>query len=480
MDDDVSHGLKWSAISVVAVRVLQAVRSLVIARVVGPKSVGSFAAAFAFVSLASLVAEFGLQSFLIQRGPNARRDARVVGELALATGITASLVLLAAARPIASFYDDGRIAGIVVALVASVVLTSLTVVPNALLRAEFRFNEVARASIVAEFFACAVGVGCAIGGAGVWSLVAAALTSQLVTLLALLAARPQWEAQHHESRAQTRRTALRFGLSLTGGSAVWAFALQGDNVTIGRVLGASALGLYSFAYNYGVLPGGLIGSTVSDVALAGFGRETTSEGRSHLFVRFTRVGAVAACPLVGVAVASAPAAIRLVLGPEWIGAIRPLQVLLLVGLIRGLMPVEALLRSCGLVGTEFRVGLVAAPITIAAAYVGARIGLVAAAILVGLVLTGGGLVATSIAIRAVSLSPLELLGAIAPIAVISALCTAPLLVAEGIGHVPDAIAVGVVAPACVAAAFLSLRRWLPRDWQALTDIARARAASSTA
>lgn len=480
MDGDVSHGLKWSAIAVVAVRVLQAIRSIVIARVVGPESVGSFAAAFAFVTLASLVAEFGLQSFLIQRGPNARADARVVGELALATGAIASLVLLIAARPIASFYDDGKIAGLVVALVLSVMLTSLSVVPNALLRAEFRFDAVARASILAELLACATGVALAIGGAGVWALVGAALTGQTVTFIALICARPVWDSGRPNSRSQTQRSALRFGLSLAGGSAVWAFALQGDNVTVGRVLGASSLGLYSFAYNYGILPGGLIGSTVSDVALAGFGRETSDDGRARLFVRLTKVGAVAAFPLVAIAIASAPAAIRLVLGQEWVGATRPLQVLLFVGLIRGLMPVEALLRSCGLVGTEFRVGLVAAPFTILAAYVGARISLVTAAILVGLVLTAGGLAATYIAIRAISLPAIDVLRAVAPTAAISTLWALPLVVAEVIVRSPDLVSLVLLAPACVGAALLSLRRWLPGEWQALTDIARSRAASSTA
>lgn len=474
MDGEISHGLKWSAVSVIVVRVLSAVRSLVVARLVGPESVGSFAAAFAFVALASLVAEFGLPSFLIQRGKSAADDAAAVGQLALLTGSVSALALLVFANRIADFYDNPDVAALVAALAVSVFLTGLIVVPNALLRADFRFDAVGRAAVVAEATACTVGVVAAVMGAGVWALVAAALASQTMTLVMLLAARPQWTRSVRSDRAIARRNALRFGVSLATGSAIWTFALQGDNVIVGRVLGATALGLYAFAYNYGVLPGGLVGSTVSDVALAGLSNEPDDSRRASLFAQFIRIGCAAASPLVFLALALVPAAVRFVLGPEWLGATRPLQILLVVGWVRGVLPVEALLRSKAMVSVELKVGVLAAPATVAAAYFGAKRDLTTVALAVGAVLILGSLIATWIAVRSIGSDLMVVVRAAAPSVVVSLACTAPLFVNEALRATPDAVALFVGGPAGLGACVLALRRWMPNDWAALTGIATAK------
>ena len=474
MDGEIGQSLKWSAIAVFAVRALSAIRSLTIARVVGPRSVGTFAAAFAFVSLASLVTEFGLQSFLVQRGSRARADAVAVAQLALTMGALSCTALLFAARPIANFYDDGAIAGLVVALTVSVAFTALAVVPSALLRADLRFDAVARASVLAEAAACVVGVGFAVNGAGVWSLVAAALTSQFVTLVALLASRPAWERSERAGRSRARGEALRFGIGIASGSVVWTFALQGDNVAVGRVLGAASLGLYAFAYNYGVMPGGLVGSTVTDVALAGFSNAESDKERASLLTQFVRVGAAAASPLVLISLAIVPAGIRLVLGSEWLDATKPLQVLLIVGWVRGVLPVEALLRSKGLVSAELKVGLFAAPLTVFAAYIGAQTSLLAAAVAVGVVLISASVAVTWLATQAVETTIRSVGRAAAPSVLVCALCTAPLLLNEVLRLTPDAVAVFVGGPLGLAACVLAIRRFLPKEWESLVSVASSR------
>lgn len=461
-----------------AVRAVSAVRSLVIARVVGPESVGQFAAAFAFVALAGLMTEFGLQSFLIQRGSRARADAFAVGQVAVTFGALWCALLLVGARPIADFYGDGAVAGLVVALTASVFLTGLIVVPNALLRADFRFDAVGRAAVVAEIAACAVGVLAAVGGAGVWALVAAALTSQAVTLLALLLSRPNWERSMREERVSTRRDALKFGLSIAAGSAVWTLALQGDNVVVGRTLGATALGLYAFAYNYGILPGGLVGSTVSDVALAGLSNASSDDERASLFSRFIRLGAAAASPLVVISLALVPAGIRVALGPEWEGAIRPLQVLLIVGWVRGILPTEALLRSKGRVNVELKIGLFAAPATLVAAYLGAQLSLVAVSVAVGVVLISGSVIATWVAARTVGARLAQVARAATPSALVSAACGLPLLANEVLRVVPDVAALLIGAPFCLGAYALAMRRLLPVEWRSLLEVASSQRASA--
>lgn len=473
MDGDVGLGLKWNAVSVVLVRVLGAIRSITIARLLGPELTGRFAGAMAFVTLATLAADFGLQSFLMQRGARAKTAAVPVGQLAIVTGVIAAGALAIAAQPIANLYDEPQVARITLALTGAVVLTALSIVPAALLRTEFRFDAVARAAVLAEVAASVVGIGLAVAYNSVWALVGAALAGPLVLTAMLFASRPTWERSPTEHRTN-RRDALRFGANLTAGSAVWTFALHGDNVIVGQALGATALGLYAFAYNYGIMPGGIIGSTVTDVALTSLSAAGSDTERRKLFTHFVRVGAAASAPLVGAAFALAPSGTRLVLGSTWEGAMRPLQVLLVVGFLRGVLPTEALLRSRGRVRVELFVGLAAAPATLAAAWLSADSGLFAVALSVGAVLSTASMGATAVGVRPIGLSLRHVAAALLPSALVSAAFAAGLLAIDYFAPVPDVAMVLLLGPAALAANFFAIRQFLPNEWRSLTEVAAAR------
>ena len=306
--------------------------------------------------------------------------------------------------PIASLYDEPEAKSVALALCGSVLLAGLGVVPNALLRATMHFRAVAQAQVSGEVAGWWSGSlsRMPVAECGRWS---PRCRNQFVSLLVVsVTSRGVSLPTSPVDRAETRRRALRYGLTVAAGSLVWAVALQGDNVTVGKALGASALGFYAFAYNYGVLPGAIVGSMVSDVALASFSHAATHEEKRALFLRFVRASVSAGAPIVALGLVLAAPGVELLLGDAGTPATHPLQVLLLVGWVRGLFPTESLLRSTGRVGVELRVGLVAAPLAVGAAIVGAQSSITVVAILVGLVLTGSGPSRSAVAARSIELS----------------------------------------------------------------------------
>ena len=473
-DADVDQGLRWFGVVTVAVRVLALARVVTLARIAGPHAFGVFASVFAFAATASLVAELGLRPYLIHRGEHANAEAKVVARMAVVSASAVALVLAATAPLISRLYGERDAGAVAVALAAWVWLGGFAVVPSALLRSTKKFREAALVLLIAEVGGTAVALAAAISGQRVWALVAAVTANQVLATAAALAwARriPRGDAPI-EQRQTIRRKAFRYGMTVTLGSAVWAVALQGDNVTVGKVAGATALGFYAFAYNYGIAPATLLGSTISDVSLVAFSHAATDTARKEQFLRFVRIASAVSSPIVAIGCAFAHAGVAVVLGHFWTPAVGALRVMLVVGWFRALLPTESLLRSTGRVGVELRVGLFAAPVTILAAAIGAHHTVATTAALVGLVLSIAGVVAVGIALRGVRMPVRNVVGATAPSTGLAiAVALGGLALAKALG-LPDAVKVAVAAPLALFAYGVVMARLRPDDWAELVAVLR--------
>jgi PST family polysaccharide transporter len=132
------------------------------------------------------------------------------------------------------------------------VLDASTVVQSALLQREMRFREWSLIQIFSNFIAGVSALIAAFAGLGVWSLVIQALIAS-VTKLSLTSA-----AARFFPKLALNRTACRELVQLSGyifGFDVinyWSRSI--DRLLIGRIVGATALGLYSRAYSLMLLP----------------------------------------------------------------------------------------------------------------------------------------------------------------------------------------------------------------------------------
>ncbi|HUR78334.1 MAG TPA: oligosaccharide flippase family protein [Acidimicrobiales bacterium] len=467
--DEVTDGLRWSAVANIATRVIGFGRALALARIAGPQAFGLFAGVFAFAAAGSVVSELGLRTYLMHRGADALREARIVGRIAISAALLAAVLLLALAIPIARLYDDPSASAVAVALAAWLLIGGCGLVPNSVIRAQRRFREAAKAQVSGEIAGLSTGLLLAAGGARVWALVGAILASQLTSVgIVYMKTRGQISAAtNSEPAGLVQRRALRYGLTITAGSALWAVALQGDNVAVGHVAGTTALGLYAFAYNYGLLPGTFVGSTVSEVALVAFSHAVNNAERRRLFLRFLRIGALVGTPIVFIGLVLTPAAIDIVLGSTWVPASNAVRAMLIVGWIRGLAPTESLLRSLGMLDVEVRFGAIAAPVTILAAYVGANTNVPTTAALVGFVLTCAGLAIAWIAVRAVGIRLNDVAAATWASTAISSVIAISLFLAAEVFDVDNAVAVIGLGPLALLIYGAALHRLRPGDWSEL-------------
>lgn len=362
-------------------------RALILARLVGPDAFGLVAAVLPFTSAVAVVAELGLGSYVIYRSDRARSEVPDLTYLAVLTGVSGTAIVAVAAEPLALFYGRPEVMSLALAMSPLVVMTVLTAVPVALLRAEMKLKQAGIAQVIAETAALAVGVSMAVATRSASAVVASYLVSSAVALVGTWMVSGVGIPRIRSLIAASWRAASRYGIAIVAGSMLWLVVLQADNVIVGRLLGATDLGRYALAFNFGVLPGTLIGSIIGQVAFPTF-----STMRSHVprlrqeFASLTQIGATVILPAVAVALADARPAIAWLLGARWQSAVEPLQVFLLVGAIRGIFPSAELLRSLGRIWVEPALAIVTAPLVVAAAVLGAGRGIQTVALCVGGVL----------------------------------------------------------------------------------------------
>ena len=450
--------LRATIVSTVAIRAISTFRGLLLARLVGPTAFGLFAGIIAITALAGLIAELGLTSYVVFRGGRAREGTADIATFSGISGLVGGAAVVLLASPIAEFYGRPDARWLVVALAVSVPLTTLAAAPMGILRSELRFAEIGVAQGLGEVAALASALAVVMLGGGIWALATAFLVAPTVAL-AILWKRsglglPSLGANWRESA----RAATTYGGPVVGGAILWAFALQGDNVIVGHQLGPTMLGLYAFAYSYGTLPGGIVGTLIGPVAFPMLARMKEDLVEFHRqFVVFVRLSSLIALPAAAVGVALAPVAIDVILGHQWSGAVRPLQLFLAVGALRALFPTDQVMRALGRTRWELITGLVAAPGTVVAALLGSMSGILLVAVLVSLVAIASSVWSTWIGARLMRVHVLHLFRKALPAFLVGVACgVAGWLVTLIPTPAPFQLAVGLLASGAV---YLVLLRW---------------------
>ncbi|MHB8589540.1 MAG: oligosaccharide flippase family protein [Candidatus Dormibacteraceae bacterium] len=455
-------------------RLVSLVRALILARLIGPTAFGLFAGIAAFTTLIALVADLGLTPFVVYRGRNSRAEAATVAAFSLASGLAGMAAVVALATPIAGFYHQTGARPIAVALSVTVLLAALVAAPSGVLRSEFRFSAIGAAQAGGEAAALGLAVGVALVGGGVWALVAAALVSPLIALLMLWKWSGIGRPKLGPGWRDIARAARSYGGPVVGGGIVWAVALQGDNMIVGRSLGTTMLGLYAFAYAYGTLPGAIVAAIVGPVAFPVFARVKDDLAMLHNhFLLFVRLASLVAIPAMALSVALAPVATIWLLGPRWAGAIQPLQLFLVVGTFRAIFPTDQTIRALGKTKWELITGMVAAPGTVVAALLGSLSGIFLVAALVSLVAISSSVWSVWIGARLMRVGMLQLLREPLPACLVGLGCGLAAWLATLIpGPAPVQLAAGFLAASALYV--IVLRSDRVRGAAELKDLARSR------
>jgi len=323
----VARGARASSLAQLFKLVLQILSTIVLFRILGPAAFGIVGMVLAVTALADLLREAGLANAVVTRDVVTQAQVSALFWINAGLGVALAGLLALLSRPLALFYGEPAVQWVTLGLCAVYVMSGLGVQHQALMQRALRFSSVAVRDAVAQGIAVAVAVGLALGGAGLWSLVALYVTAATVRTVAawLLCS---WRPSMPRIRVPGLRSLLRFGRDVTGFQLVNYAARNADNVLIGRFLGAEALGLYGRAYSLVLVPFQQITQPLGPPTIAALSRMREQPDRFRgAYRRILSTAALAGLPLVALMAVLADPGVRLVLGPQGEAATIIFQVL---------------------------------------------------------------------------------------------------------------------------------------------------------
>jgi O-antigen/teichoic acid export membrane protein len=375
----------WSAVEGWAVRGISALAFLVLARLLEPEAFGLMALAMVFILIVQMLADQGFAAAIIQRPTlePEHLDSAFWATVVLGAALGGLTILLAG--PIASLFGEPRLAPVLRWLALGPPLMALTVVQHAILRRELRFASLTLRQTLAAAIGGLAGIGMALAGFGVWSLVAQMLVGQAVGLAVLWSVSP-WCPRARFSTPHFRAI-FEFGLKVLGTGLLRIVGFQADRVLIGYVLGPVELGYYSVAQRVLLIVSDLLAGSFERAVLPLFARVQAEPDRVRRGL-FTagRVLGFAAFPAYFGIIATAPEIALVGLGPQWREADTLIQLLAIMSLCFALSFFFGhLLTALDRAGWRFWVTASNAALNIAAVLVAVPFGVEAVAAALGLV-----------------------------------------------------------------------------------------------
>lgn len=310
-------GLGWMFLSGGGQVVLQVMVLAVLARHVSPAEFGVASAGLVVVALTAVFTEAGVGPALVQRPLVTARHVRTAYTFQVTVGLTLWVALALGANVVAGLFAMPQVAAVMPVLTFGLVLQTLTL-GDVLLQREMAFRPIA----LVEFVSWTIGYGgvsiaLALDGAGVWAIVLGHLAQALIRTVLF------WVVRPHPVRPLVDGRALADLLSFGGGYTIgwWAnfVARQGDNIVVGRWLGASALGLYTRAYSLMRQPATLFGRVVGRVlfpAMAAVQHDLPRLRRTY--VQSVMAVALVVLPFTTVVALLSTEVIVVLLGERWV------------------------------------------------------------------------------------------------------------------------------------------------------------------
>jgi O-antigen/teichoic acid export membrane protein len=375
----VLRGLGWKAGSQVVELGTRTLVAVVLARLLGPHEFGLAGMAVAFSGLGHAFADAALTPAVVQRRDLTDVDRATALWLSLGAGAAMTVLGIAASGLVAGFFGEPRVRALFALLSCGFLLGALGALPSALLARALDFRRLELCGMAGGVTGAVVGIACALGGVGAESIVAQRLVGLAATGALLWLATP-WRPVLAFSPASMRALG-GFGLSVLGSRLFFYLQRNADNLLVGRVLGASALGAYALAYNLVLLPFTQLVDPVRSVLFPAFAAIQADRARvGALWLRSTRVLAAVLLPAMVGLVVVASDLVAAVLGQRWQAAIAPIHVLAVVGMAQSLIGVNSVaLTAIGRTGMLLRFSIVTFVVSLAGFAVGVRWGVVGVA-----------------------------------------------------------------------------------------------------
>jgi PST family polysaccharide transporter len=332
---EMKRGLWWGGASTVAMRILDVGGSLLVLAFLSRAEVGLAALAWSIAVLLESFNGLGISYVIVRQRDLTHRDLSGLFWFCTLLGVAMVAIVAATAPFLAIFYADWRLYPMMLVAAAKLIFVGAAVVPLGILSRDLDFKTSGAVQTLATLGEALTKVILVALGFGAWGLVISNLARGVFLCLALwrLAPfRPVWVA----ADAAVRK-AIRFGLRVSASGTLYQAYRNMDNLLIGRVLGASVLGVYQTAFQLGMTPLEIVLQLVNRVQFPIYSalRDKPAE-LAEAFNRSARTLFLFLGPVAVFLCFARTDILSILGGGRWLPAVPMIQVLVWASLLRGM------------------------------------------------------------------------------------------------------------------------------------------------
>jgi len=306
----------WSLLNTVVSRLGTLAIGIVLARVLGPESFGTFAVATVAMLAMLSFNELGVSLAIVRWRDDPARIAPTVNSISVLSSLMLFGIVVLTAPSFASAMGDPEATNVVRLMSVAILINGAVAAPAALLQREFKQGRRMAIDQVNTWLGAIVSLVLALTGLGAMSLAIGRITGSLVSGVMFLLWSPlRYSFGFNPSVA---RALLRFGLPLAGASMIVFAVGYADQLVTGAMLGSTALGFYVLAFNLSSWPVSIFSQPLRSVAPAAFARLQDDPTRmNHAFADVLKLLSAVAVPSCLLLAGAATAIIHFVYGSIW-------------------------------------------------------------------------------------------------------------------------------------------------------------------
>ena len=312
------HGAKWSFIDNISNSGVTFLVGLILARLLTPAEYGIMAMIAIFIAVSNSIVDSGFSNALIRKVRIDRVDYNTVFVFNLIVSIVLYILLYTSAPAISLFFKEPVLTNVLRVIGLILIVNALGIIPRTILVRGIDFKTQTKVSIISSVSSGLVGVGMAIMGFGVWSLVWQQLSRQILNSLFLWIFCkwiPQWEFS-----IKSFKEMFGFGYKLLLSGLLDTLYKNIYYVIIGRCYSPAQLGQYSRAEQFNMIFSSNLTSIVQRVSYPVLSSIQEEPERLR-----------EAC-MLGLAAVAKPLIIILI-GEKWLPAVSFLQIICFSGML---------------------------------------------------------------------------------------------------------------------------------------------------
>jgi lipopolysaccharide exporter len=310
-------------------------RLIILARILAPHDFGLMGIALLAMATLETFTQTGFQQALIQKKEDIKSYLDAVWTALILRGFILFAILYLIAPYTAIFFKTPEAKPIIQVIGFAILLQAFTNIGVIYFQKELEFNKEFKyqfAGTLADFI---VAISAVFIFRNIWALVFGLLAGNAARCFMSYLIHPY--RPHLNFNLGKSKELFGFGKWILGSNILIFLITQGDNIFVGKLLGATALGFYQMAYRISNMPATEITHVISRVTFPAYSKlQDNIPKLKAAYLKVLQLTAFLSIPIAGLIFVLAPDFTNIFLGEKWMPMVQPMEVLVFAGLVRSI------------------------------------------------------------------------------------------------------------------------------------------------